>query len=71
MKNISALMEDLKAVGKQLYFWNFSQDPFHVMARYNSENAKLFKTAGTLNEVLGNFGGSGDGTQLINGKFRL
>jgi hypothetical protein len=58
------LIEDLKAVGKRVYFWNFKTEPFHVMARYNKENVKLFKYGKTLNDFVDKL----DDQQLKNGK---
>jgi hypothetical protein len=43
----------LKAVGKHVYFWNFRQEPFHIMARYNRGHVKLFKEAKSLSDFIG------------------
>jgi hypothetical protein len=49
------LIEDLKAVGKHVYFWNFRKEPFHIMARYNRDNIKLFKEGKSLCDFVGRF----------------
>lgn len=53
-QNLTALIGDLKAVGKKVYFWNFRKEAFNVMARYDRENVKLFKKGKSLEDVVGN-----------------
>ena len=53
-QNLTALIGDLKAVGKKVYFWNFRKEALNAMARYNRENIKLFKEGKSLEDVVGN-----------------
>ncbi|XP_070490563.1 sodium-independent sulfate anion transporter-like isoform X2 [Chironomus tepperi] len=52
VKNIVALVEDLKVCKKQIYFLNWRQDAFHLVMRYKREYFNLFKFGTSVSDIL-------------------
>ncbi|KAL7017540.1 hypothetical protein ACKWTF_010418 [Chironomus riparius] len=52
VKNIVALVEDLKVCKKQIYFLNWRKDAFHLVMRYKREYYDLFKFGSSISEIL-------------------
>lgn len=47
-----SLVEDLKAVNKMIYFWNWKKETKNTVLRYNSDHLDLFKSSKEIHEIL-------------------
>jgi hypothetical protein len=45
------LIQDLAVYEKQIYFWNWKKESFHLVMRFNREYFELFKF-GALHDVV-------------------
>ncbi|KAL7017539.1 hypothetical protein ACKWTF_010417 [Chironomus riparius] len=52
VKNLVALVEDLKVCNKNVYFWNWRKDAFHLVIRYKRGLYDLFKFGSSLDDIL-------------------
>ncbi|KAG5673066.1 hypothetical protein PVAND_003141 [Polypedilum vanderplanki] len=53
-KNIISLVDDLKVNEKQIYFWNWEKEAFHLIMRLNKDLHDLFRFGNDLNEIMSN-----------------
>lgn len=60
-QNLTALIDDLKTVGKKIFFWNWKLETTHAVLRHNTAYLELFKSSGNLKELI-------EGMQSSNGK---
>lgn len=51
-QNLVALVEDLNVCSKNVYFWNWRKDAFHLVIRYKRGLYELFKFGSSLEDIL-------------------
>lgn len=52
MKNISALDDDLRSIGKRLIFLNWQNETRKTLLRFNRNTSNMFKTTENLKEIV-------------------
>lgn len=52
VKNITSIINDMKLNNKGIIFWNWKQEPFNLVMRYNKQYLKYFKSAEAIRDLL-------------------